>query len=150
MRVALVGSHQAGWQSVPWDDADLQIWTIPRLAHRLPRVDCVIELHGKEVADQYAPGVAASGAAVLTHADVPKWRGPIGNSFAGMLAVLEDKRPDVVELYASPHNGEYMEARESVMYWIGRLRGSGIPVVDHSGIADWGYRYGEEVKGKDG
>jgi hypothetical protein len=104
----------------------------------------VAELHGPEVADHYARGVAQSGARVLSHADIPAGRGPIGNTFCGMLAVLEDLQPESVEIYAAPQNGEHAEAREAVMYWIGRLRGAGITVIDHSGIADWSYIYGKE------
>lgn len=144
MRVALVGTHQSGWAAVPWDAPGYEIWSVPRLATRLPRVDVVAELHQPDIADQHARGVAESGAYVLTHADIPQDRGPIGNTFCGILAALEVKRPEAVEIYAAPHNGEYAEAREAVMYWIGRLRGAGITVTDHSGIADWSYIYGKE------
>lgn len=142
-RIAIVGAVSDYWGRVDWDYDDMQIWTVPRIADQLPRVDRVYELHEPAIAEHYADCVKASGAACLTWGDLPDFDGPISNTVAAMLAHAHYLGVDDIEIHGAPHHGESREAREGVMFWIGRLRESGAAVTDCSDMYNWEQRYGK-------
>lgn len=142
-RVAIIGAVSDYWGRVDWDDDDLEIWTVPRIADQLPRVDRVYELHAPAIAEHYAAAVKASGAECLTWDDLPEFDGPISNTVSAMLAHALQLGIEYIEIHGAPHNGESRAAREGVMYWIGRLHGAGSAVADFCDMYNWGQRYGK-------
>lgn len=146
--IAIVGGVEAYWSGIPWADPDCQIWTVPRLAGRLPRTTRAYELHPPEVANQYVyvQAVSDSGAERVTWDDLPPLpAGPLGNSIAVMLAHAAVEGRDRIGIWGAPQTGEYRAARDSMFYWIGWLIRNGATIEDHSDLVNWGERYGKKA-----
>ena len=149
MHVAIVGAWPTG-EDPPYLDDSVEIWTVGRLAGKLPRITRLYELHTEDVFRTYAKALVRTGLPVYFAWDLPlaEWRdryGFIANTIAAMLCHAREEGAQVVDIYRSPLLGEPRnEQRESVAYWIGLLRGGGIEVNDRSNMIDWSIAYGAE------
>jgi len=152
-RIALVGNGATTRQS---DNFDGEIWTTASVAKILPRVDRVFEVHST----YDAPRLNGYGVPVMTdgrRADLLKCEPlPIEEmvkeygamfqfSFDYMAAfILRGKnKPTEVVTYGIDltSDTEYNQFRQSFYYWIGMLRGSGIPVKISLGSAIFNRRW---------
>jgi len=152
-RIALVGNGTTTRQS---DNFDGEIWTTASVAKILPRVDRVFEMHK----EYDAARLNGYGCPILT--DGPKadlldcWPLPIDEmvrkygpmfqfSFDYMAAFIlyGKKKVSEVVLYGIDltTDTEYNQFRQSFYYWIGMLRGSGIPVTVSQGSAIFSRRW---------
>ena len=142
MRVAVVGAgHRDRLHRLSWRDKTLEVWAVPRIVTRLPRVDRVYELHTGEAAAASASDVHRSKAAVYTWAELPEFHGPIGDTISAMLAHALHLGAEEVQLWGAPMQGRYTGQRDCVFYWIGRLVQAGVRFADHSSLLDWSMKY---------
>lgn len=147
-QIAIVGAWPVG-QVAPFEDPAWEIWTVGRMAGMLPRITRLYELHEPSVYQRWEKQMGESEAAVYLRDDLPldgwgKAFGLLNNSIAIMLAHSLEESVDVVALYRAPHRQEHQVYRESILYWIGLLRGSGIIFSDMCELVhDWIDIYGE-------
>lgn len=147
-RIAVVGNGTTTRES---DGFDGEIWTTAKVAFTLPRVDRIFEVHKSYDAAK----INECNCIAMTNGvkpDIPKSEdlridlmvqmyGPMYQfSFDYMLALIYDfrtstKKPIEVTLYGIDlaTDTEYYQYRQSFYYWIGILRGAGIPVTVSKG-----------------
>lgn len=133
-----------------------ELWGLGRFAKEIKRVDRLFEIHDPSVYSAYQKDMQARKVPIYMRepnidvavdarvAELHKRWGYITNSIALMLATAIDERVSEIELHGCPmtDGGIYAHQKPSAMYYIGIAVGSGIKVVDRSGMVDWGACYG--------
>lgn len=151
MKVAIVGAYNHKNSDAPFDDPSWEIWTIGKLAGKLPRVTRVYEVHAPEVYRLYKSAMEGTGARVYYRDDLPidEWAdkyGNLKNSVTIIMCHALEEGADTVALYNAPHVGEPTNVqRSSAVYWFGLLRGAGIDVRDHTRLIEWEGVYGRTI-----
>lgn len=152
-KIAIVGGAPNMAHLLP---AEWELWRLGRFVESACRVDRIFELHEPNVYSEYARHIEAR--KVPVYMKVPalagavdarvgelhaRW-GYITNSIAFMLATAIAEGVSDIELHGCPmgDGGIYAHQKPSAMYYIGIAVGSGITVVDRSGMVDWGACYG--------